>query len=76
GQFKVNDWWDSAHELTLLVQALLMYGAAAAFVLLYKDQEILCQRDLSMQKNSPLVMGLSMLLPLFGRIVLGDGWFW
>ncbi len=76
GQFKVNDWWASVHELTLLGQALLMYGAAAAFVLLYKNQEILCQRDLRMQKINPMVMGLSLLLPLFGRIVLADGWFW
>ena len=76
GQFNLHDWWASAHELTMLVQALLMYGATAAFVLLYKEQEIMCQRDLRMQNIHPMVIGLSLLLPLMGRILLGDGWFW
>lgn len=76
GQFQSTDWWASAHEMTLLSQAFLVYGAMAAFVLLYKDQEIICQRDLRMQKIKPQVVGLSLLIPWVGRILLGQGWFW
>ncbi len=76
GQFKLNDWWASVHELTLLGQSLLVYGAMTAFLFLYKDQEIICQRDLRMKNINPVVLGLSVLFPLAGRIMLGQGWFW
>jgi hypothetical protein len=76
GHLRWADWWDSIHELTLLSQSLMIYGAIASFVLLYREQEILCQRDLSMQDVHFPVLGLALMVPWIMKSILSQGWYW
>jgi len=76
GRFELSSPWDSMHELTLLSQCLLLWGGMSAFLLLYRQVEIIPARDLRMQNVQAPVVVIFLLLPLVIRIWLGQGWYW
>jgi len=76
GRMPLADWWASVHEMTLIGESMLMYGAMATTILLYREQEIICQRDLRMQNVNIPVIGIAFVTTLALRVLLGQGWYW